>query len=266
MSEDIQPEAAAPPTPAAQAPQAPSRIMRWTGNFVLGGALILIVVVLIAATLARYDLIDKLAGFGPFYLSLNPARALTAIGLVALVIALLRKSGGVAKLALGTVMAGALTIAIYSMLVIPGGNAPRLHDITTDVDDPPPFRTLALREDNLVPFESEEEWRAAHREGYPDLGPILIDRAPEEVLATARALAEERGWELAAYDAATGHLEATATAGYIRFYDDVIVEVTPVADGSTRVDMRSVSRVGLSDLGFNAVRIREFLAALQAAG
>jgi hypothetical protein len=263
MSEEVQPETAAPP---AATPRAPSHIMRWTGNFVLGGALILIVLVVVAATLARYGLIDKLAGFMPFYLSLNPARALTAIGLVALIIALVRKSGGVAKLALGTVLAGVLTIAIYAMLVIPRGNAPRLHDITTDVDDPPKFQTLALREDNLVPFESEEEWRAAHRQGYSDLAPILIERAPEEVLASARALAEERGWEIAAYDAATGHMEATATAGYIRFHDDVIVEVTPVADGSTRVDMRSVSRVGLSDLGVNAMRIREFLAALQAAG
>ena len=94
---------------------------------------------------------------------------------------------------------------------------------------------------------------------------IIIDRAPEEVLANARALAEERGWEIAAYDAASGHMEATAYAGYIRFMDDVVVEVTPVQDGSTRVDMRSVSRVGVSDLGYNAARIEEFLADLREA-
>ena len=58
--------------------------------------------------------------------------------------------------------------------------------------------------------------------------------------------------------------EATAYAGYLRFRDDVIVKVSPVVDGSSRVDMRSVSRVGLSDLGYNAARIREFLGELQA--
>ena len=60
------------------------------------------------------------------------------------------------------------------------------------------------------------------------------------------------------------NLEGTAYAGYLKFRDDVIVEVTPVEDGSSRVDMRSVSQVGVSDLGYNAARIREFLSDLQA--
>ena len=85
------------------------------------------------------------------------------------------------------------------------------------------------------------------------------------MLADARALAEQRGWDIASVDPLSGHMEATAYAGYIRFMDDVIVEVTPIADGSTRVDMRSVSRVGMSDLGYNAERIRDFLRDLQAA-
>lgn len=250
----------------AAAPRAESKVIRWIGNFVFGGAVLMVLVVLVAATLARFDLIDKLAGFIPFAMALNPARALTVIGGAALIYAMIRKVGPTRLLLAGTVLSIAMATAVYTMLVVPAGKVPPIHDVTTDLDDPPQFTTLDV--DSPVstgPF-SLEEWRAFHEGAYGDIGPIVIDKAPEEVLARAQALAEERGWDIASYDAEAGKLEATATAGYVRFYDDVIVEVTPIADGSTRVDMRSVSRVGVSDLGYNAARIREFLADLQAAG
>jgi len=64
---------------------------------------------------------------------------------------------------------------------------------------------------------------------------------------------------------ARGHMEATATVSFIRFYDDVVLRITPTADGTgSRVDMRSVSRIGVSDFGVNARRVEEFLKALQA--
>ena len=238
---------------------------RWIGNFVLGGAILAIVVVLIAATLARFDIIDKLSGFIPFAVSLNPARALTIIGVLGLIFAFWRSTGEVAKLFVGTVLSAALMIAVYIMLIIPAGKVPPIHDITTDLEELPQFATLDVPELSTGPF-SREEWRAFHEDNYGDVEPIIIDKPPQEVLANAQALADDRGWEIAAYDAEAGRLEATATAGYVRFYDDVVVEVTPVADGSTRVDMRSVSRVGVSDVGYNAARIRSFLADLRTAG
>lgn len=240
-----------------------SKIALWLGNFVLGGALIMVVAVLLMATLARFDVVDKLTGFGPFYLAKNPAWALLAIGLVGLVIAFMRKSRGVWKLVVGSLLSAGMLFALYTMLIWPAGEVPPIHDISTDLDDMPQFTTLDVEPVSLGSM-SEEEWRAFHEEAYGSLGPIVIDKPPVEVLADAQALAEDRGWEIAAFDAASGTLEATATAGYVRFYDDVIVEVTPVQDGSTRVDMRSVSRVGQSDVGYNAARIEAFLADLRA--
>ena len=253
------------PTPVAPPENGRSKLSKWIGNFALGGALIALVVALVSLTLARYGIIGKLPGFIGFMMLLNPLRALAVIALIGIVIALVRKAGIGWRSPVALVLSLGLLAVMYTQVILPAGKAPPLHDITTDVDDPPQFETLALREDNLIPFNNIDEWRAAHREGYPSLGPIVIDKPPYEVLAAARAIAESKGWEIANVNEEAGLMEATAAAGYIRFYDDVIVEVTPIADGSTRVDMRSVSRVGLSDLGYNAARIREFLAELQAA-
>jgi uncharacterized protein (DUF1499 family) len=67
------------------------------------------------------------------------------------------------------------------------------------------------------------------------------------------------GWELVASDSAAGRIEATATTPWFGFKDDVVVRVRPDGSGS-RIDVRSVSRVGKSDVGANAKRIRTYLA------
>ena len=237
------------------------------GVFALGGAILALLIAGLMLTLARFDVVDKLTGFGWYVKSNYIGLASALIGLVAVIWASVRKTpgrlAGITALIIGLGMAG----VFYAMVMAPAQAHPFMHDVTTDVDDPPQFATLTLREDNLDQYDGDiEAWRAMHREGYPDIQPIIVNAAPAQVLAEARALAEQRGWDIAAYDPATGHMEATAYAGYLRFRDDVIVEATPIADGSTRVDMRSVSRVGGSDLGYNAARIREFLIDLQNAG
>ena len=60
-----------------------------------------------------------------------------------------------------------------------------------------------------------------------------------------------------------GRIEATDKSLLFGFEDDVVLRIVPGADGTTKVDMRSKSRVGRSDLGINAGRIREFGAALR---
>ena len=60
-------------------------------------------------------------------------------------------------------------------------------------------------------------------------------------------------------------IEAVATTFWYGFKDDFIVRLTPMSDGGTRIDVRSKSRVGLSDLGANAQRVRKFLESLKAA-
>ena len=69
------------------------------------------------------------------------------------------------------------------------------------------------------------------------------------------------GWHIVAAKSEEGRIEATATTLWFGFKDDVVIRIMPTAAGS-RLDIRSKSRVGLSDVGVNAARIREFVAAL----
>jgi uncharacterized protein (DUF1499 family) len=236
----------------------------WAGR--IGRIALVVVVVALAVwlgalTLARYDVIPKMTGFMGFAGSMAGLALGAVLALLALVIGLVGKSGPKRPALMALVLAVAAMGTVY-LLARPGMGAPPLHDITTNVDAPPQFTTLSLRADNLVPFASEEEWRAAHRAAHPDLAPLTLPGEPAAVLARARELAQERGWEIAAYEPANGHMEATAFAGYIRFRDDVIVDVAPGVEGGSVVNVRSVSRVGVGDLGYNAKRVREFLGAL----
>ena len=69
-------------------------------------------------------------------------------------------------------------------------------------------------------------------------------------------MAEELGWQVVNVDAAQGIVEATDTSFWFGFVDDIVVRVTPV-DAGARVDVRSVSRVGLSDIGKVALTRRD---------
>jgi hypothetical protein len=151
---------------------------------------------------------------------------------------------------------------------------PRIHDISTDLADPPAFQVLKLRADNLdnIPgtddddmkgLSPQQRWRAIHQDVYSDVRTVRIAEPVPQVMAKAERLAKARGWEIAIYLPAQGRLEATETSRLFRFKDDVVLRVRPTEDGTESIiDMRSVSRVGQSDLGVNAVRIKSFLADL----
>ena len=167
-------------------------------------------------------------------------------------------------LAAGLLSAIGLGVPLASIL--PALGAPPIHDITTDPDDPPRFDAVVpLRAGAPNPLEyGGPALAAAQRAAYPDLMPLAVDAPPEAVLDTARSVALELGWEVVAVDPSQGLLEATATTFWFGFKDDVAVRVRPADGGAALVDVRSISRVGVGDLGANANHIRAFLARLQA--
>jgi uncharacterized protein (DUF1499 family) len=141
---------------------------------------------------------------------------------------------------------------------------PAIHDITTDTENPPGFQAvvdLRPRGANSLSYGGESVARR-QREAYPDIRPATFDVAPDRVFEAALAVARDMGWHIVHSDAADGRIEAVATTRWFGFEDDVVVRVTTTPDGA-RVDLRSVSRVGVGDAGANAARIREYLGALR---
>jgi hypothetical protein len=151
---------------------------------------------------------------------------------------------------------------------------PAIHDVSTDLADPPAFQTLALRADNLdnIPGADDKDmrgltplqrWALVHQKAYGDIRSVRSNEPVPMVIAKAERLAKARGWDVATSLPEEGRLEATATSAFFRFKDDVVLRVRPSETGEgSIVDMRSVSRVGTSDLGMNAKRVRSFLADL----
>ena len=238
-----------------------SRFAQWS----LRVAVLSLAVAAIGLTLARHDLIAKLAGFS----ALLGGGLISALALVLGIASLVagRKGDNRSR---GRSMAGiAISLVYLGFLAsrpLVAGDAPAIHDVTTDLASPPRFEVLPLRPDNLAGVGTVENWRRIHAEAYGDLAPITLAKPVAEATADAVRLAKEAGWQIAVSDPARGHLEATASVSYIRFQDDVVIRIAPTADGRhSRVDMRSVSRVGVGDLGVNARRIREFLEALATA-
>lgn len=215
-------------------------------------------VAMAGVTLARYDMIGKLAGFSGILAGALIAIVAILTGAIALI--LIFKNGGSKKAAFVGLLVALIYISFLGSRAAAGGGVPAIHDISTDLANPPQFVEISLRSDNLAGVDTVENWRTIHAKGYPDLQSITIAKPVAEVIAGAETIASELGWDVAVADPATGHFEATASVSYIRFKDDVVLRVVPTEDGaSSIVDMRSVSRVGVSDLGVNAKRVRSFL-------
>jgi len=165
-------------------------------------------------------------------------------------------------LAVGVVLAGSLSVVGSRMQTIP------IHDVTTDLVDPPEFTVALAHPDNegrdLRYPHGDPETRALQRRHYPDLrSTVFCNDDIEDVWQRALAATEAMGWNVTRADAAERVIEAEATSRVFRFVDDVVVRMRGTDGGCVNVDMRSTSRVGRSDLGANAARIVEFLESLQ---
>jgi uncharacterized protein (DUF1499 family) len=144
---------------------------------------------------------------------------------------------------------------------------PAIHDITTDTENPPRFVSISPLRKN-APNSSEyggPEIAAKQRAAYPDSAPAMLSIPSDKAFEQALAAARKMGWVIVDANAAEGRIEATDTTFWFGFKDDIVIRVT-AADHGSRVDIRSVSRVGKSDLGMNARRIRKYLKELKQMG
>jgi len=206
----------------------------------------------------RVALRGVFAGGGAIAL-LGCAASLATLGL-----AIARQSRGAALALVGVIIGAGPAAAFYRQYRLARA-VPPINDISTDLVNPPVYVTAAANafwkgKDLRYP----DGFADSVRRGYPDLRsltlPLPAARAFALALATARG---QSGWEITGTDSAAGRIEATATTSWFGFKDDIVIRITPQGTGSTIVAMRSKSRVGKSDLGANARRIRDYFAALR---
>lgn len=154
--------------------------------------------------------------------------------------------------ALGLLIASLLALVVY----------PPLRDISTDPAEPPQFWTA----EHAVPPEEARANALVQTQAYPDLTAryypaglrLVYDRLKEVLAARGTALTFDTSPEETVGGAL---LEGTERSLLFAFADDVTFRIATTPDG-TRVDVRSVSRIGAHDLGTNARRIRAILKAL----
>lgn len=199
-------------------------------------------------------------GTGLAVLRISTYAALAIGGLALLVLVVPRLRAGNAATALATLVISLGVVWLPLQWLHQARSLPVINDITTDTADPPSFvAILPRRADAPVPSVYPGAATAqAQRAAYPEISPLVLRIPRADAFAKAEAAARAAGWDVVATDPATGRIEATATTWWFGFKDDIVVRVTPVPGGS-RIDVRSVSRVGKSDLGTNARRIRSYL-------
>ncbi len=239
---------------------------RWPG--ILAGLAILLLAVAAlmmagAGPAYRGELVSLGEAFNLLRNGVYAAGAAIAISIITLLFSMLVRRSRPAFIATLVIVAAAALLYIPWQHWQRAQQVPAIHDITTDTQNPPAFEALADAREaapNAVDYPggaTAQQQQAA----YPDIKPLVLDEAPQMVLAAAQAEAEEAGWRIARIT--DNHIEATATTRWFGFEDDVVIRLTEVENG-VQVDMRSASRLGASDVGTNAARIAAFLTSLEA--
>ena len=167
-------------------------------------------------------------------------------------------------LALAGAVAGAVAFGVPYAMLQSAKALPPIHDITTDTENPPRFvAMIPLRQGSPNSTEYEGEAIARQqRTAYPDIRPATLAEPPDAAFKRALSAARDLGWQIVAAVPGQGRIEASDTTTWFGFKDDIVIRVNPAAGGS-RIDVRSVSRLGQGDLGKNAARIRAYLRRLQ---
>jgi uncharacterized protein (DUF1499 family) len=229
------------------------------------GLLLAVATALTLATVGPLYRAERVSLAGAFTIMRYAAYAGAASLLLSVVGAIVaaRRGRGMATALVALVIAGG-SLALPATWFRQASRVPRIHDITTDTDRPPQFVTVvALRAGaaNPIAYGGPDVAAAQHR-GYPDIAPVLLPLPPGQAFDRALTAARSMGWDVVASDPSAGRIEAIDTTFWFGFKDDIAIRVEPAPTGS-RIDVRSVSRVGLSDVGTNAARIRKFVAALK---
>jgi uncharacterized protein (DUF1499 family) len=211
-----------------------------------------------------------------------PALATAALAMagLALVLILLVRPLRFRRVIAVSAVAPIAVLVVWGALASNATRNPPIHDVSTDLDNPPGFSPLVSAEralalggnvlDDLrnarVPLEARGETAglkvsAVQRAAYPDIQPITTGADSSRALAAALGAAQRLGWSVDRVDREAGVIEARDIGFWFGAVADIAVRVSDAKPGSV-IDVRSTTRVGQSDLGANAGRVRAFQQAL----
>ena len=191
--------------------------------------------------------------------------AIVAVVLSIFGLAISRKTRPIVVMSVIGIIVGGITVYVPLSWKKTLDAHPYIHDITTDLENPPLFVVVSsIRgpDDHPVAYDGPEV-AAQQRDAYPDLQPLIVEAPAATVFEAVTRVVHSMGMELVDASQTDLRVEATDTTLLYGFKDDIVVRIVEL-DGTTQVDVRSKSRVGRSDLGQNAKRIRRFMALLQA--
>lgn len=255
--------------------------MRLILNLATAAAVLLALAIAAAGPLTRLGIIDYVAGLAMIRQAALPVLIAAGAAAVLGLVGLSRKMGSAATLAIISAVLAAAAGAVPLKMKADFEKNPFIHDVTTDFDNPPQIiaaadlprkNPAAYRGADPVPQSTDGLTVAeAQKKAFPDILPITVEADLKTAAAAAKETLAAMEMETLAdgpADAAAGggwRIEAVATSRWFGFKDDFIVRLTPLEVGGTRVDLRSKSRVGGSDLGANARRVRDFTKRFRAA-
>ncbi len=233
------------------------QIMRWLTNLAYLMAIACILTILLSGPLYKM-------GWWSLGSIFQILRFTVPMGLAAIVLLLICRFTGAAGNR-SVLMAVAVGLIAYMPLssAMTARKLPYIHDISTDTVNPPEFSASMIEaraEASNPPEYAGQEVATQQADAYPDIQPITLAFPPAEVMSRINGIAADAGWEIVS--SSELGMEATDTTFWFGFKDDVVIRLQPQGSG-TRVDIRSKSRIGRSDIGKNAARIRAFTQALQ---
>jgi uncharacterized protein (DUF1499 family) len=149
----------------------------------------------------------------------------------------------------------------YSLFEARVQQVPKIHDITTDTENPPVFvRVASIRPKGLNSLEYGGPKIAQQQlAAYPEVQPAYLNVGKTAAFSRTLDVVKMLDWEVIDANQADGRIEATDTTFFYGFKDDIVIRITEENPQKIRIDIRSASRVGGSDVGVNAARIMKFL-------
>lgn len=208
---------------------------------------------------AYFELIPSLRGFYIFLFSLWLGVLIFGVGIFLFLRG--RKEAGFVL-----TVPGCIYIIMIAGYLLWDFSFPRINDITSDLDSPPTFVELQKLPENADrDFNFPESYKPIIADRYQKLRGFEYPKSYDEVYLAALELAKANPeWVIIAESPEAGRIEGVATSTVFKFKSDFVIRVVSLSSRPViRVDMRSKSRVGDSDLGANAKRILGFFRKLE---